>query len=120
MQVKLNGVTAKTKPSSGRYSTWFHMPGSDPGCTSYMSSMFLTFARMKSTVSHAASISAWWVVFDSSSIVAALSRSRHGPYCSMSAARRNGATRSSHGRRDHQRDAASAASIAAVTCAADA
>jgi hypothetical protein len=59
MQVKLNGVTAKTKPSSGRYSTWFHMPGSDPGCTSYMSSMFLTFARMKSTVSHAASMSAW-------------------------------------------------------------
>jgi hypothetical protein len=59
MQVKLNGDTANTKPSSGRYSAWFHMPGSDPGCTWYMSSMFLTFARRKSTVSQAASMSAW-------------------------------------------------------------
>jgi len=59
MQVKLNGVTAKTKPSSGRYSTEFHMPGNESGCTSYMSTMFLTLARMKSIVSHAASISAW-------------------------------------------------------------
>jgi len=59
MQVKLNGDTANTKPSSGRYSAWFHIPGSDPGCTSYMSSMFLTFARRKSTVSQAASMSAW-------------------------------------------------------------
>ena len=59
MQVKLNGETAKTKPSSGRYSTWFHIPGSDPGCIPYMSTMFLTFARRKSTVSHAASMSAW-------------------------------------------------------------
>ena len=25
MDVKLNGVTAKTKPSSGRYSSWFHI-----------------------------------------------------------------------------------------------
>ena len=120
MQAKLNGVTAKTKPSSGRYSIWFHTPGSDPGCTSYMSSMFLTFARMKSIVSHAASMSAWYVVFDSSSIVAALSRSRHGPYWNMSAARRNGAARSSHGSRDHQREADRAASMASVTSAAEA
>ncbi len=59
MHVKLNGVTAKTKPSSGRYSIRFHAPACEPGCVSYMSSMFLTFARMKSTVSQAASMSAW-------------------------------------------------------------
>ena len=59
MQVKLNGVTAKTNPSSGRYSAEFHSPGRELGWTSYMSSMFLTFARMKSSVSHAASMSAW-------------------------------------------------------------
>src|ERR671935_1088190 len=29
MAVKLNGVTAKTKPSSGRYSILFHVPGAD-------------------------------------------------------------------------------------------
>ena len=32
--VKLNGVTAKTKPSSGRYSSRFHTPGDDTGCSS--------------------------------------------------------------------------------------
>jgi hypothetical protein len=120
MQVKLNGVTARTKPSSGRYSTEFHAPGWEPGWTSYMWSMFATFARMKSIVSQAASMSAWYVVFDSSSMVAALSRSRHGPYSSRSAARRNGATRSSHGSRPHQREASDAAVIAAVTCSAPA
>jgi hypothetical protein len=26
MEVKLNGVTANTKPSSGRWSSWFHVP----------------------------------------------------------------------------------------------
>jgi hypothetical protein len=31
--VKLNGVTAKTKPSSGRYSIRFHTPGDDSGCS---------------------------------------------------------------------------------------
>ncbi len=33
MAVKLNGATAKTKPSSGRYSTRFQMPGDDTGCS---------------------------------------------------------------------------------------
>ena len=33
IEVKLNGVTAKTKPSSGRYSSVFHMPGAETGCS---------------------------------------------------------------------------------------
>ncbi len=32
--VKLNGVTAKTKPSSGRYSSRFQTPSEDSGCCS--------------------------------------------------------------------------------------
>ena len=32
--VKLNGVTAKTKPSSGRYSSRFQTPGEEMGCSS--------------------------------------------------------------------------------------
>ena len=32
--VKLNGVTAKTKPSSGRYSRRFQTPGEEIGCSS--------------------------------------------------------------------------------------
>jgi hypothetical protein len=32
--VKLNGVTAKTKPSSGRYSIRFQTPADDSGCSS--------------------------------------------------------------------------------------
>src|SRR5882672_6518705 len=31
--VKLNGVTAKTNPSSGRYSILFQLPGEDIGCS---------------------------------------------------------------------------------------
>src|SRR5438445_9871443 len=31
--VKLKGVTAKTKPSSGRYSIRFHVPGEETGCS---------------------------------------------------------------------------------------
>ena len=31
--VKLNGVTANTKPSSGRYSIRFHTPGGESGCS---------------------------------------------------------------------------------------
>ncbi len=34
IEVKLNGVTAKTKPSSGRYSRRFHTPGEEIGCSS--------------------------------------------------------------------------------------
>src|SRR3954447_21705443 len=32
--VKLKGVTAKTKPSSGRYSIRFQTPGDETGCSS--------------------------------------------------------------------------------------
>src|SRR3954471_5411933 len=31
--VKLNGLTAKTNPSSGRYSNRFQTPGDDTGCS---------------------------------------------------------------------------------------
>ena len=31
--VKLNGVIATTKPSSGRYSIRFHTPGEEIGCS---------------------------------------------------------------------------------------
>ena len=34
IEVKLNGVTAKTKPSSGRYSSRFQTPGEEIGCSS--------------------------------------------------------------------------------------
>jgi hypothetical protein len=33
--VKLNGVSAKVNPSSGRSSIMFHMPGDDDGCSAY-------------------------------------------------------------------------------------
>jgi hypothetical protein len=46
-----------------------------------------TLKRQKSISSAAASISAWWAVFDWLSIVAATSVERHGP-ASSSAARR--------------------------------
>ena len=68
-------------------------------------------------VSHAASISAWWAVFDWFSIVAALSVERHGPE-SSSAARRKTATRSCHGVAAQPGCAARAAAIARSTCEA--
>ncbi len=33
IEVKLKGVTAKTKPSSGRYSIRFQTPGDEIGCS---------------------------------------------------------------------------------------
>ena len=33
IEVKLNGVMASTKPSSGRYSSWFQLPGEETGCS---------------------------------------------------------------------------------------
>ena len=32
IDVKLNGVTASTKPSKGRYSVWFSCPAPSFGC----------------------------------------------------------------------------------------
>src|SRR3954471_11882508 len=60
--VKLNGLIAKTKPSSGRYSIRFQTPGEEIGCSSEIRTMNSTFKRQKSIVSQAASISAWWAV----------------------------------------------------------
>jgi hypothetical protein len=34
MEAKLKGVTAKTNPSSARYSTWSQCPSTDSGCCS--------------------------------------------------------------------------------------
>ena len=112
--VKLNGETAKTKPSSGRYSRRFQTPGLEIGCSSYIRVMNAGLKRQKSISSHAASISAWWAVFDWPSIVAALSVSRHGPARS-SAARRKIAARSSHGTRCQSSQASPDALTAAST-----
>ena len=70
--------------------------------------------RRKSIVSQAASISAWWAVFDWFSIVAAFSVERHGP-ASSSAARRKTATRSCQGVAAHSACGFRAAAIARST-----
>jgi hypothetical protein len=59
MEVKLKGVTAKTKPSSGRYSLRFQMPGEESGCSSRIRSPQAALKRQKSMISQAESISAW-------------------------------------------------------------
>ena len=69
--VKLNGVIAYTKPSSGRYSIRFHMPGELIGWSARISRANATLNRRKSTSSHAESISACWAVLPWPSIVAA-------------------------------------------------
>ena len=74
--VKLNGVTAYTKPSSGRYSIRFQASSPDSGCSSSSRRMLATLNRRKSASSQAASASASETVFDWSSIVAATSRAR--------------------------------------------
>src|SRR5690349_8695159 len=106
--VKLNGVTAYTKPSSARYSSEFHTPGLLIGCSEYSSSANAALKRQKSIISHAESISAWKTVFDWPSIVAALSVARH-VVASSSAALISTAARSSHGHADHSRRAVIAA-----------
>ena len=114
MAVKLNGETAKTKPSSGRYSMRFQTPGPETGCSSYILVMNQGLKRQKSTSSQAASISAWCAVLDCPSMVAAFNVSRHGP-ASSSAARRKTAARSSHGTRCQSSQASAEALIAAST-----
>jgi hypothetical protein len=73
--------------------------------------------RQKSISSQAASISAWWAVFDWPSMVAALSVSRQGP-ASSSAARRKTAARSSQGSRVQSSQASAEALIASSTSSA--
>ena len=111
MAVKLNGLTAKMKPSSGRYSRRLLTPGLLIGCPATMSWEKRALKRKKSISSQAASISAWCTVLDWQSIVAALMVSRHGP-ASRSAARRKTAARCSSVHEAHSACAASAASMA--------
>src|SRR3990172_2779514 len=96
MEVKLNGVTAKTKPSRGRYSSLFQTPGAERGCSSRILCPQATLNRQKSTISQAESISAWEGGFDCPSMVAPLSVGRH-PAESRSAALRKTAARSWNG-----------------------
>jgi hypothetical protein len=58
MAVKLKGVTAKTKPSRGRYSRRFQTPGELKGCWAWIWAMKWTLKRQKSISSQAESISA--------------------------------------------------------------
>ena len=116
MEVKLNGVTAKTNPSSGRYSSRFHWPGGEIGWSARIRSMKCGFQRQKSMISQAASISAWYGVFDWPSMVAAFSVWRHGP-ARRSAALRKIAARSAGAIAAQVLRAAVAASIAAWTSA---
>ena len=114
--VKLNGVIARTKPSSGRWSIRFHTPALERGCSASTCRPKCTLNRRKSMNSAAASISACNDDFDWPRMVAALSVSRHGPD-SSSAARRITAARSSYGRSRQAGPAASAASTASATSA---
>ena len=117
--VKLNGVIARTKPSSGRWSMRFQTPGLDTGCSASTRRPKATLKRRKSTSSQAASISAWNTVLLWPSMVAAFSVSRHGP-ASRSAARSRTAARSSKDSSRQAGAAASAPSTAPWTSAAEA
>ena len=114
IEVKLKGLIASTKPSSGRWSMRFHTPGDDTGCISRSCSAKWTFQRQKSISSQAASISACWTLLLCPRIVAALRRSRNGPL-RRSAARRKTEALVSQGAVDQSWWAASAASTAART-----
>jgi len=114
IEVKLKGVIASTKPSSGRCSSRFHMPGADCGCSEYSRAAKWALKRRKSIASQAESISAWCTVFDWPSIVAALMRSRH-VLANNSPARSITAARSCQGRRSQSCRARAAASQAAAT-----
>ena len=111
IEVKLKGLTAKTKPSSGRYSRRFQAVPSLYGWLRSSSSPKKALKRQKSIVSHAASISAWCTVLDWPSMVAALIVSRHGPARS-DAARSKTAARSWYEVAAHIFRAASAALMA--------
>src|SRR5258708_35323243 len=113
MDVKLNGLTAKTKPSSGLYSRRFQAVLSLNGCWPSSWSPKYALYLQKSIDSTAASISAWWTVFDCPSIVAALTVSRQGP-ASSEAALNSTAARSWYEVAAHARRALRAASMASL------
>ena len=71
MAVKLNGLTAKTNPSSGRYSMRFQTPGEEIGCSRVDPDHELDVEAQEVDQLAAASISAWCAVLDWFSIVAA-------------------------------------------------
>src|SRR5215472_1021851 len=114
IEVKLNGVIARMKPSSGRYSIRFQIPGEDIGCSSSSRRAKWTLNRQKSISSQAASISAWYTDLDWPAIVAALTVARNGPL-SRSAARSRIAARSSKDIARQPGAAVAAASIASAT-----
>ena len=114
IEVKLNGVIARTKPSSGRYSIRFQMPGADNGCSASSRRAKWTLNRQKSISSQAASISAWYTDLDWPAIVVALIVARHGPL-SRSAALSRIAARSSKDIARQSGAAAAAAPIASAT-----
>src|SRR5215831_18680403 len=114
IEVKLNGVIARTKPSSGRYSIRFQVPGADCGCSASSRRAKWTLNRQKSISSQAASISAWYTDLDWPAIVAALIVARHGPLSSSAALSRI-AARSSKDIARQPGAAAAAAPIASAT-----
>ena len=59
IEVKLNGVMARTNPSSGRWSMRFHCVGDETGWSARIRRAKTTLNRQKSMSSQAASISAW-------------------------------------------------------------
>ena len=60
IEVKLNGEIARTNPSSGRWSVWFHWPRAETrGWRAYSSLASATPKRKKSHISQTASISDW-------------------------------------------------------------
>ena len=110
--MKLNGETAKTKPSSGRYSSRFQTPGRRDGLLGVDARHELDVeaeevdrARRPRRSPPGAPSSTGRASSPRSSV------SRHGP-ASSSAARRKTAARSSHGQRDQSFHALAAASIA--------
>ena len=111
IEVKLNGVIAKTNPSSGLCSSLFHIPSADSGCSEYNFVTYWALNLKKSINSHAASISAWYTFFDWAIIVAALIFALYGP-ANNSAAFRKIATLWFHGKFDQFSFAANAFSIA--------
>ena len=117
IEVKLKGVIANTKPSKGRCSSLFHIPGADSGCSAYNWVTYSALNLKKSINSQAASISAWNTFLDWASMVAAFSFALKGP-ASNSAAFKNIDTLWCQGISDHCFLACKAAFIAKWTCSA--
>ena len=116
MAVKLKGVSAKTNPSSGRYSVRFQIPGEETGWSASSCAMKCGFQRQKSITSQAESISACCTVLAWPSMVAALRVARHGPLA-RSAALSSTAARSCGPSAAQSRRAFTAASAASATSA---